>query len=279
VSGKATVVTFLNDGKIIAFNPKGPPGALGVAVPGDYDRPERVEITPSVFGADPAVVGKTLAHEFQHIYDMYTGRYYTLDSEMRGFKVATLYFKTLKERSPDKYQALLASDDDTTRGIMRDVESYTKDFESSPVAFREAVSTRYQSRHEGVFMGRMSLRESVDPRLESGGVVDLATERSRLEVAAREVADLEKKQGEIRTRYLADPSSRDLARELEKITKDLALARSDRDRRDYMVTIKQVRLKRMESEVAWMDRIAAAKGRAPDAHDLTLAVDRSYIPK
>ncbi len=274
-----TVVAFLNDGKRVSFNPKGPEGALGMATPGDYDRPEAVEVTPSVIGADPVVVGKTLAHEFQHIYDMYTGRYYTLDSEMRGFKVAALYFKTLKERNPEKYEALRKSDDDETRGILRDVESYTRDFESSPVAFREAVSTRYQSRDQGVFMGRMSLRESVDPRLESGGVVDLATERSRLEVDKREVASLEAEQARANKTYLSNTASRDAARELEKITKDLASARRRRDGSDREVTIKQIRLKRMESEVAWMDKIAAEKGRQPDAHDLTLAVDRSYIPQ
>ena len=274
-----TVVTFLNDGKRVSYNPRADAGALGTATPGDYDRPELVELTPAVMSADPVVVGKTLAHEFQHIYDMYTGRYYTLDSEMRGFKVATLYFKTLRERSPEKYQALAKSDDDDTRGIMRDVESYTRDFDSSPVAFREAVATRYQMRHEGGFFGRMSLRESVDPRLESGAVVELATDRNRLEVAKREVAEMEKEHARVNREYLGNTASRDLARELEKTTKDLTAARRRRDKMEGDVTIKQIRLVRMQSEVAWMDKNAAAKGRQPDSHDLTLAVDRGYIPK
>ncbi|MEQ1920781.1 MAG: hypothetical protein ABL955_16440, partial [Elusimicrobiota bacterium] len=264
-----TVVTFLNDGKRVSYNPRADAGALGTATPGDYDRPELVELTPAVMSADPVVVGKTLAHEFQHIYDMYTGRYYTLDSEMRGFKVATLYFKTLRERSPEKYQALAKSDDDDTRGIMRDVESYTRDFDSSPVAFREAVATRYQMRHEGGFFGRMSLRESVDPRLESGAVVELATDRNRLEVAKREVAEMEKEHARVNREYLGNTASRDLARELEKTTKDLTAARRRRDKMEGDVTIKQIRLVRMQSEVAWMDKNAAAKGRQPDSHDLT----------
>ena len=274
-----TVVTFLNDGKKISYNPRADTDALGTATPGDYDRPELVELTPAVMSADPVVVGKTLAHEFQHIYDMYTGRYYTLDSEMRGFKVATLYFKTLKERNPEKYQSLVKSDDDDTRGLMRDIESYTRDFDASPVAFREAVATRYQKRHEGGFFGRMSLRESVDPRLESGAVVELATDRSRLEVAKREVAALEADQARLRREFTTSPASRDAARELEKVTRDLSAERRRRDSLDGQVTIKQIRLKRMESELAWMDRNAAKKGRQPDTHDLTLAVDRSYIPQ
>ena len=78
---------------------------------------------------------------------------------------------------------------------------------------------------------------------------------------------------------MSNTASRDLARELEKSTKDLAAARRERDGLDRDATIKQIRLKRMESEVAWMDRNASTKGRQPDAHDLTLAVDRGYIPK
>jgi hypothetical protein len=272
-----TVVTFLKDGKKVSYDAGAGPGAYGYAVPGEYDHPEQVKVTPAVIGADATIVGKTLSHEFQHIYDMYTGRYYTLDSEMRGFKTAVLYFKALKQEAPAKYQSMAASDNDETRGIIRDVESYSRDYDESPQKFREAVAVRYQSREEGVFSGRMSLRETVDPRLESGAVVDLAMYRSRLATEQSNVAALEARQAEVQAQMAAKSDSRTLDKELEKAAKDLAGARHMRDALDQDVTIKQIRLKRMQSEVQWLDRRAAAAGQDAPPYDLTLPVDRAYV--
>ena len=272
-----TVVTFLKDDKKVVFDPQAGKDAYGFAVPGDYDHPEEVKITPLVAGADPALVGKTLAHEFQHIYDMYTGRYYTLDSEMRGFKVAAVYFRALKKEAPDKYKSLAASDNDATRNLVADVESYSKDLDESPQKFREAVAMRYQNRDQGVFEGRMSLRETVDPRLESGAVVDLAMYRSRLETERKNVTDLEARQADVQRRLAAAPDSRGLDKDLEKTARDLAAARRMRDAIDQQVTIKQIRLKRMQSEVRWMDKAAAAAGREPAPYDLSLPVDAAYV--
>ncbi|MBI3553235.1 MAG: hypothetical protein HY077_12135 [Elusimicrobia bacterium] len=269
-----TVVRFLQDGKTILFDPKAAEGAYGMAMPGPYDKPQAVVITPAVIGADPIVVGKTLAHEFQHIYDMYTGRYYTLDSEMRGFKVAALYFEVLKKEHPDKYDELKNSLNDSTRSIIRDVEDYTADLHAGPQKFRDAVASRYTQRQEGVFFGRMSLRETVNPDFESSAVGDLAMARSRREKAQAEVADLEKKQAAIRAARDKTPS-RDLDHQLEAATKDLAVWRSQFDHWDQDTTIKELRLRRMQSEAKWLDD--RSKGAVGDPYDLTLPVDRTYV--
>lgn len=269
-----TSVRLLLDGKYVVYDKDAQPGAYGFAKPGPYDRPEGVAVTPAVIGADPVAVGKTLAHEFQHIYDMYTGRYYTLDSEMRGFKTAVLYFESLKKEHPDKYAELKGSLNDSTRELIRDVEDYSADYHAGPQKFHDAVAARYTQRDEGVFFGRMSLRETVNPDFESSAVGDLAMARGRREKAQAEVADLEKSQAAVRAARDKSPS-RDLDHQLEAVTKDLAVARSQFNSWDQQMTIKELRLRRMRSEAKWLDE--RSKGGAGDPYDLTLPVDRKYV--
>jgi hypothetical protein len=204
---------------------------------------------------------------------MYTGRYYTLDSEMRGFKTAVLYFEVLKKEHPDKYKELKNSLNDGTREIIRDVEDYTADFHASPQKFHDAVAARYNQREEGVFQGRMSLRESVNPDVESSAVNDLAIARGRREKAKAQVAGLEAQQAKVRAARAKTPT-RDLDHELEAVTKDLATWRQQYDHWDQETTIKELRLRRMQSEANWLD--ANSKGKDPDPYDLTLPVDKKY---
>mgnify|MGYP001561366355 CR=1 FL=1 len=269
-----TVVRFLNDRKKIVNEDM--PGALGFAVPGEYDKPERVGITSALRTTDPIIAGKTIAHEFQHIYDMYTGRYYTIDSEMRGFKTAVLYFRVLKQTAPAKYSELLNSDDDQTRSIIVDAEQYSKALDQGPQPFFQAVAFghNYSSWEQGVFQGRVPLREAVDPDL--GAARELGSIRVLREQAKIKTAELEKKQEDIRKRREAAPS-RDLDKELEKVTKDLAGARSQYTRYDSESTLKEIRLRRMQSEVDWMNKKTRKKGAPDEPFDLDLPVDKDYV--
>ena len=65
-------------------------------------------------------MGSVLAHEFEHIYDDYAGRIYTLDSELRGFKTNVLYTRVLRYASPENYKRLTETNDDNTRRQMKD---------------------------------------------------------------------------------------------------------------------------------------------------------------
>jgi hypothetical protein len=204
---------------------------------------------------------------------MYTGRYYTLDSEMRGFKTAVLYFEVLKKENPAKYNELKDNLNDSTREVLRDVEDYTADYHASPQKFRDAVAARYTNREEGVFSGRMSLRETVNPDFESSAVGDLAMARGRREKAQAQVNDLEKQQASIRAARDKTPS-RDLDHQLEAVTKDLSSAREQFGRWDQETTVKELRLRRMQSEAKWLD--ARSKGASGDPYDLNLPVDKKY---
>ncbi len=267
-----TVVRFLEDGKKIAMEEMR--GALGFAVPGDYDEPKKVGITSAVKATDPLIVGKTLAHEFQHIYDMYTGRYYTIDSEMRGFKVASVYFEALKKVSPAKYEEMRGSNDDSTRAIVRDAETYAKALAEGQNEFHQAVAFGhgYSGWHEGVFMGRLPLREAINPI--TGAPRELDATRRLLADAKSEAASLEADQDRVRRQRDLKPS-RELDRELERATKDLAVAREKVAVYDREATLKELRLRRMQSEASWLD--GKTQGATAEAFDLHLAVDRSYV--
>ncbi|MBI5209368.1 MAG: hypothetical protein HY927_05275 [Elusimicrobia bacterium] len=267
-----TVVRFLQDGKSISLSQE--EGVLGMAVPGRYDRPDMVAVTPAITEADPLIAGKTLAHEFQHIYDMYTGRYYTMDSELRGFKVAVLYGRSIKSASPDKYSELLNSDDDDTRGIMRDIESYSKAYDAGPQPFYQAVAVGhgYARWQEGVFMGRIPLREAVDPV--TGAPRELEALRAMRRKAKEDIELLEKRQEEARART----PSRERDKELEKVSRDLLAARSEFNQHDTAVTIREIRLRRMQSEVQWVNKKSQAKGdKQPPPFDMSLSVDKDYV--
>ena len=269
-----TVIRFLSDGKKIMTEDMA--GALGFAVPGEYDKPERVEITAAVRKTDPIIVGKTMAHEFQHIYDMYTGRYYTLDSELRGFKTAVLYYDILKQTAPTKHRELLESDNDDTRRNIAEAERYSNDYHQGPQVFFKTVAFGhgYSQWEQGGFYGRVPLREAVDPQL--GAVRELGSFRHLREKAKANTALLEKKQAAIRKRREASPS-RELDKELEKVTKDLADARSSHTAFDSASTLKEIRLRRMQSEVDWMNTKALKTGSPPEPFDLSLPVDKDYV--
>lgn len=267
-----TTVRFLADGKIVGLADLD--GALGLAQPGDYDRPEAVVLSKAIGQADPLVAAKTLAHEFQHIYDMYAGRYYTLDSEMRGFKVAALYFRSLKAAAPQRYAQLLDSDNAQVRAIVSGAEEYAAALDKSPSAFADAVAFGYgyQKRQEGVFQGRVSLREAVEPTF--GLPRELAAIREMRGRAKAEVEELERRQADVRRRREQTPS-RALDKELEKVTSDLAGARRAFGSYDAQTTVKEIRLRRMQSEVQWLD--ARSKGADREPYDLHLPVDADYV--
>lgn len=267
-----TVVRFLKDGKRITVEER--KGSLGFAVSGDYDEPERLGITPAVKDTDPVVVGKTLAHEFQHVYDMYTGRYYTIDSEMRGFKVAALYFDAVEKTAPAKYKQLRDGDNDESRAIVRDAEEYRRALKESPNAFHQAVAFGhgYSKWEDGTFEGRVPLREAVNPL--TGAPRQLAATRRLLSDAKAAAAALEAQQEKVRQRRENAPS-RELDRELEKVTKDLADARKEVAAYDKNATLLELRVRRMQSEADWLTK--RSKGKTPDEFDLNLAVDREYV--
>lgn len=270
-----TVVKFILDGKKIALEPG---DALGYAVPGDYDRPEKVVVTPATQKADPTVTAMVLTHEFQHIHDMYAGRYYTLDSELRGFKSEVIFMRVMRSdpRLSQRLDQLANSDDDATRGIIKNQLNFAAAYDRSVAEFANDVAFGhgYNKYSEGSFQGRLPLREALDPR--TGVVRQLAAQQHMRDAAIAESSALEKKQAEIRARRDAKPS-RELDKELEKVTKDLANTRSRIVRQDAEVTLGEIRLRRMQSELSWLDKKAADKGHEPPTYDLNLPVDAEYL--
>lgn len=265
-----TVVQFLRDGKKVELLDIG--GALGMAFPGEYDRPEKVAISLTIKDADPLIAADTLAHEFQHIYDMYAGRYYTLDSELRGFKMDVMFHRVLQSASPEKYAQLKNSNDDTTRDAMIGNISLIKAYNEGPAAFGQhiAYGYGYNRWNEGTFMGRLPLKEAVDPNL--GAARELAAQQEIVKRNRKELAVLEKRQEELRAKHRAGPS-RDTERELEKATKDVSSLRTLLNYFDHNMTIAEMRLSRMNQEAKW----AAQKSGKDEPYDLNLAVDKEYV--
>lgn len=269
-----TVARFLLDGKkIILENLE---GAAAFAVPGDYDKPEKVGITSSLKTTHPIVVGSAITHEFQHIYDMYAGRYYTMDSELRGFKAEIVYAQILKKAAPAQYDAMMNNDDDSTRGYFRERETSDKALRESPEAFYKFVGFNYDYSHwyEGVFMGRAPLREAIDPN--TGAPRQLQAFQALLERYKTETAQLERNQSEIRAKR-DKQSSRELDRELEKATRDLGNHRAYMSTLDTRIAITEIRIRRMQSEVDWLNKKSQEKGQPHQPFDLSLPVDKDYV--
>jgi hypothetical protein len=268
-----TVVRFLNDGKKIADEDLA--GALAFAVPGEYDAPEKVGITDAVRSSDPVFVGLTLSHEFQHIYDMYAGRYYTLDSELRGFKTEVMYLGVMKKdpQMAKKLGELMNSDDNPSRAGFQDEASVVAAYAAGPQAFAETVAFghHYNKYEGGTFEGRLTVREAVNP--ETGLQRQISAQNSLLARAHAESEALQKRLARAR----AQPSSQSADKELEKATSDLAAVqmREIELRRDAAVST--LRLNRMKRERDWMDRRAAAAGRSAPAYDLSLPVSKDYV--
>lgn len=265
-----TVVQFLRDGKKVELMDLD--GAYGVAIPGEYDRPEKVGVALSIKDADPLIAADTLSHEFQHIYDMYGGRYYTLDSELRGFKMDVMFNRVLKTSSPEKYAQLQNSNDDETRRAMMSNAGMIKAYEEGPAAFSQHIAYGHGYNHwyEGTFMGRMPLKEAVDP--DKGAARELAALQEISKRNRKELAGLETRQEELRAKHRVGPS-RDTERELEKATKDVASRRGMSNYYDKEITIKEMRLSRMNQEAKW----AAQKSGPDEPYDLNLALDKEYV--
>ncbi|OGR98125.1 MAG: hypothetical protein A2V88_06155 [Elusimicrobia bacterium RBG_16_66_12] len=265
-----TVVQFLRDGKKVELMDLD--GAYGVAVPGEYDRPEKVGVALTIKDADPLIAADTLSHEFQHIYDMYAGRYYTLDSELRGFKMDVMFHRVLKSASPEKYAQLSNSNNDETRRAMMSNAGMIKAYEEGAMAFQQhiAYGHGYNRWEEGTFMGRVTLKEAVDPNI--GASRELAALQEVAKRTRKDLAVLEKRQEELRAKHRSGPS-RDTERELEKATKDVSDMRGRLDGYDREMTIKEMRLARMMQEAKW----AARKSGKDEPYDLNLAVDKEYV--
>jgi hypothetical protein len=268
-----TVVRFLNDGKKIVDEEMA--GALGFAVPGDYDKPERVGITSEVRTTDPVMVGLTLAHEFEHIYDMYAGRYYTLDSELRGFKTEVMFLNIMKKdpQLSKKYEELLNSDDNGTRSNFQDEANVVAAYGESPQAFADMVAFGhgYNKYTGGTFQGRLTVREATDPQM--GLQRQISAQNGLLERYHAQSEALQNRLAEIRTH----PSSLANDKDLEKTTNDLAASQMSEISLRKQAAISTLRLGRMTRERAWMDQRAAASGDSPPAYDLSLPVGKDYV--
>jgi len=274
-----TVVHFLKEGKNIVIAPPDPkvPDAAATAVSGAYGLPIKVTVTETNINADPIINGNYLVHEFQHIYDMYTGRYTTLDTEMRGFKSNVLFMRLFQRSHPEKYKELLSSDDDYTRRDMARFKEVARAYEESPASFAQQIAfgQQYNQWAEGTFKGNMSLREAVDPKL--GAPRQLQAYYSLRRLAETQIKELKIRQEQIRRERAAHPS-RKLDKELEKVTMDLSAAESAYNGYDTNAALQEINIRRMQSEVEWLDKKSQASGQKdPPPFDLSLPVDKNYM--
>lgn len=270
-----TVVRFLNDGKKIVNSESEKSNALAFAQSGEHDRPERVVITSLSRDSDSVEVGFILAHEFEHVYDMYAGRYYTLDSELRGFKTGVLFRNIMKKdpRMSKKLDELMNSDDDATRSYFQDQENVAAAYAQSPKTFAEMVAFGHgynQYPGEGFFYGRLTLREAVDP--ETGFQRQISAQNDMLKLYQKQSAALQARLEAIRGR----PSSIANEKDLAKATSDLADVQTREIFLRKEAALGALRLGRMQRERAWMDSRAAASGQPPPAYDLSLPVGKDY---
>lgn len=267
-----TIVQFLKDGKKIEL--ENMPGAAGFAVPGDYDVPQMVGVTTELGKLDPLVAAShIITHEFQHIYDMYVGRHYTIDSEMRGFKSAVLFYSALKKSSPGRYEQLARGADEESRQYIKFAEMYGEEYHKGPHQFHDCIAYRinYNQWHEGVFNGRVPLREAVTPL---GAPRQLAARRAHVDDLRAQVAKLEVEQEALRRRRGSGPSSRALDNDFERVVRDLRSARSTLANKQREADVQEMRIQRMQSEVAWLDKKG---GPGVEPFDLRLSVDKTYM--
>ena len=264
-----TVVQLLRDGKSVELMPM--EGALGLAFPGEYDRPEKIGVAVGIEKADPLYAADVLAHEIQHIYDMYTGRYYTLDSEIRGFKTGALFMTAGERAAPQKWEQLRKSDDEQTRSWADNAVEIRRYYGKGPAEFGEyiAFGYRYNQYNEGVFEGRLPLRQAVDPNF--GPAREISAVVRMQEDARVQLVAAERELNEARAAQARAPS-READRRLEKATRDAYGARVAVSGFEHRHTIQSLRLSRMKQEADW------AFGKDPNApYDLNLQVDRRYV--
>lgn len=264
-----TVILLLKDGKPIKVEDE--KGALGFAVSGDYDEPAAMAVTPAAASKDPVMVALVLGHEFQHIYDMYTGRYYTLDSEIRAFKLEAMLLKTLKKTQPERYAQLLKSRDASTREMMIDEDSFTRQYDKDLDAFVRTVGYghSYIKWNSGVLSARWSVKESLDA--ENGEVHFLGQKKRNLRQAQAEAQEIQQRLETLQKNTGKVPFQ-ELDEEIQMASEDLAKAQASVAHGQKEVTISQLRINRLKREYQWMTK------RDKDAgHDLNLTVDREYL--
>jgi hypothetical protein len=279
-----TVVRFLLDGKDIREEDlPGVANALAFAKPDDYSMPDYVGITTLSGKSDPVEIGDLLAHEFEHVYDQYTGRYYTLDSELRGFKTNVLFLDIMKKdpQLSKKLVELRNSDDDATRSFFRDQDDLDAKFAESreaPQAFASVVAFGhgYDSYNEGTFSGRLTLRQAVDPNM---GLERQISGETRMVTDYRaQVADLSKR---LAAAQLAAAQTRSSTltndKNIQKLSRDLAIAQTILISRELSLAKDTLQFNRMSREVQWMDQRATAAGKPQSPYDLNLAVTPDYI--
>jgi hypothetical protein len=277
-----TVVKFLNDGKRIANAEM--PGALAFAAADDYSNPSYVGITAASRTSDPVEIASILSHEFEHVYDQYTGRYYTLDSELRGFKTNVLFFDIMKKDPvySKKLNELLNSNDDATRAFFQDHAQVDATYAQDPQTFAAMVAYGhgYSSQYQGLATGiggwsRLSLREATDPN--TGLQRQLSWHKAQLAIEQKQAAAL---QATLST--LSDPSASSTSQrndqDIQKTAKDLAAAQGFCAQLSGQIAIEKVALDRMLRERSWLDKTAANAGQTPPAYDLNLPVSADYMP-
>lgn len=266
-----TVVHFLKEGKKIGYDEK-ESDAFAYAGEGEYDSAERVNVTGQLKTADPVLVGDTLAHEFQHVYDDYAGRRYSVDSEMRGFKVEVMFMRVLQKAAPEKYKSLTNGSDEERR-YMTDVERSAKAYEKGPKAFNVEVAWGHHYTkadvNSTIAEGRFPLLDAVDPRF--GTVQALGAAKELRDNRQKEAADLQKQVDALAAK-LKVSRSRALEADYEKAVTDLDNAKSRAREYDNEVGLREMRLRRMQAEAAWL------KKKDPKAsYDLFLPVDDGYV--
>jgi hypothetical protein len=166
---------------------------------------------------------------------------------------------------------MLNSDNDDTRRFVRSGQELAKAYDKGPADFAQQIAFGYgySKFHEGVFMGRLPLREAVDTTF--GAPRELAAMRALRAQAKASVAESEKRVQAARV----GSNSRGQDKAVEKAANDLARAQQMLAYYNQQSTIKELRLKRMQSEVQWLDKRNKTNGKSP--YDLVLAVDKECL--
>ena len=271
-----TVVKFLQDKHQIVQAEKDEGGTLGMAVPDDYGNPKQVNIYPATAASDPLLVGDTLSHEFQHIYDDYVGRNYTLDSELRGFKTDVLFMTIVKRESPEKYAQMAKSNNDHTRSAIDDTEGLMKAYAAGPEVFQGMVAFghHYNTWSQGTFEGRMSLREAANP--DTGAARQLEGFRQLAASQTAEVAKRKQAYDEASKAHALRPTTA-TSETLQIAAKDLGNESERLASYRYKVSIYEVQVGALQAEARWLDARSRMSGAADAAkYDLELPVDKTY---
>jgi len=273
-----TVVRFIMDGhKVVMAGCGAEGGALACAVPDEYGGPSEIHVTPLIREADPIAVGDVLAHEYEHVYDQYTGRFYTLDSELRGFKTNVLYGRILKRVAPKKYEELL-NGNDATRQTLTEMGWADEAYSEGPERFEQEIGLGHQYTRvtQGyVAEARLPLSRATDPEQYDGVPKQLAAALKLRADAKRRLDALEAQRDRL---AMADRTggSVESDKQFEQVSRDLGMERALYDSYDRMANTYQLQLSRLKHEADWLAAKSAAKGQAASSYDLNLSVDDGY---